>query len=122
VLTNLIGGNAIKFTPKGGPVSMATGPAENDDWLSISVSDSGPGIPENERAQIFNEFYQISRPGEEKVKGVGLGLASSKRLVEMNGGKIGVQSNHGAGSTFTFTVPLYREDWTTTELHRGVRI
>jgi len=86
------------------------------------VSDTGPGIPEDERVQIFDEFYQISRPGEEKAKGVGLGLAISKKLVEMNGGKISVQSNHGAGSVFTFTVPIYREDSNTTERHRGARI
>jgi signal transduction histidine kinase len=121
VLINLIG-NAIKFTPEGGKISVDIGPAEDDDWLSISVSDTGPGIPEEERYQIFDEFYQVSRPGEEKARGVGLGLAISKKLVEMYGGKISVQSDHGAGSMFTFTVPAYQEPTTTVDLHRGARI
>jgi signal transduction histidine kinase len=121
VLTNLIS-NAIKFTPKAGKVSVTIGPANNDDLLQISVSDTGPGIPEDECTRIFDEFYQISRPGEEKIKGVGLGLAISKKLVEMNGGKISVGSNHGAGSTFTFTVPAYRQDSTAAEFHLGARI
>jgi signal transduction histidine kinase len=121
VLTNLIG-NAIKFTPQGGKISVDLGPATDDEWITVSVSDTGPGIPEDERARIFDEFYQIGRPGEEKIKGVGLGLAISKKLVEMNGGKISVESNRGTGSTFTFTVPAYRQDSTTAELHRGAQI
>jgi len=111
VLTNLIG-NAIKFTPEGGNVSVRIDPSESGDWLSISVSDTGPGIPENERAQIFDEFYQISRSGAQKAQGVGLGLAISKKLVEMHGGKITVQSNHGHGSTFRFTMPTDRKEST----------
>jgi signal transduction histidine kinase len=103
VLTNLIG-NAIKFTPQDGNVSVAISPTGNDDWLSISVSDTGPGISEDERAQIFDEFYQIDRPGEEKAQGVGLGLAISKKLIDMHGGVISVDSVDGKGSTFTFTV------------------
>ena len=108
VLTNLIG-NAIKFTPQGGKVSVDLGPATDDEWIAINVSDTGPGIPEQERTQIFDEFYQISQPGEKKITGVGLGLAISKKLVEMNGGKISVRSTPGEGSTFTFTVPACRE-------------
>jgi signal transduction histidine kinase len=103
VLTNLID-NAIKFTPQDGNVRVAISPTGNDDWLSISVSDTGPGISEDERAQIFDEFYQIDRPGEEKAKGVGLGLAISKKLIDMHGGVISVDSVDGKGSTFTFTV------------------
>lgn len=113
VLINLIG-NAIKFTPEDGHVSIMIHPGENDDWLSISISDTGPGIPEEERTQIFDEFYQISRPGELKAKGVGLGLAISKKLVEMNGGTISVNSRPGGGSTFTFAVPAYKEGSTPT--------
>jgi signal transduction histidine kinase len=105
VLTNLIG-NAIKFTPRGGKVRVTTiHPAANDDWLRISVSDTGPGIPAEEAAKIFDEFYQISRPGEEKAKGVGLGLAICKKLIDMHRGHIGVDSEIGTGSTFYFTVP-----------------
>ena len=103
VLTNLIG-NAVKFTPNLGKVTMTVGPAENA-WLCISIADTGPGIPPEEASKIFDEFYQMSRPGREKSKGVGLGLAISKKLVEMHGGKITVDSIVGRGSNFSFTLP-----------------
>jgi signal transduction histidine kinase len=73
--------------------------------LEVSVSDAGPGISPNEVERIFQEFYQISEPGREKTTGVGLGLAISKKLVEMHGGKIAVESVPGQGSTFFFTIP-----------------
>ena len=122
VLNNLIG-NAIKFTLAGGKVSVdIISTVENDDSIAVSVSDTGPGIPPEECEQIFDEFYQMSRPGEEKAKGVGLGLAISKKLVEMNNGKISVESNIGSGTTFKFTVPAFREDPTIAEHYRGARI
>ena len=105
VLTNLIG-NAVKFTPNLGKVSMLVSPTKNA-WLQVSISDTGPGIPPGEAGKIFDEFYQMSHPGREKSKGVGLGLAISKKLVEMHGGKIGVESVVGRGSSFSFTVPAY---------------
>ena len=105
VLTNLIG-NAVKFTPNLGKVSMLVSPTKNA-WLQVSISDTGPGIPPEEAGKIFDEFYQMSHPGREKSKGVGLGLAISKKLVEMHGGKIGVESVVGRGSSFSFTVPAY---------------
>jgi signal transduction histidine kinase len=104
VLTNLIG-NAIKFTPNGGKVRLALEAAAKTGWLRLSVTDSGPGIPAEETGRIFEEFYQVNRRGGEKVKGVGLGLAISKKLVEMHGGRITVESIPGAGSTFSFTLP-----------------
>jgi signal transduction histidine kinase len=103
VLTNLIG-NAVKFTPDLGKVTMTVSPAQNA-WLQISVADTGPGFPPEEASKIFDEFYQMSRPGREKSKGVGLGLAISKKLVEMHGGKIAVESIIGRGSNFSFTLP-----------------
>ena len=122
VLNNLVG-NAIKFTLAGGKVSVdIISTVENDNSIAVSVSDTGPGIPPEECEQIFDEFYQISRPGEEKVKGVGLGLAISKKLVEMNNGKISVESKIGSGTTFKFTVPAFREDSTIAEHYRGARI
>jgi signal transduction histidine kinase len=104
VLTNLIG-NAVKFTPNLGKVTMTVSRAQ-DAWLQISIADTGPGIPPEEASKIFDEFYQMSRPGREKSKGVGLGLAISKKLVEMHGGKIAVDSVVGAGSNFSFTLPV----------------
>jgi signal transduction histidine kinase len=105
VLTNLIG-NAVKFTPNRGQVTMTVN-ATKDEWLQVSITDTGPGIPPEETGKIFDEFYQMSRPGRDKSKGVGLGLAISKKLVEMHGGKIMVESVVGRGSQFSFTVPAH---------------
>jgi signal transduction histidine kinase/HAMP domain-containing protein len=104
VLTNLIG-NAVKFTPHLGKVTMTVSRTQ-DAWLQVSIADTGPGIPPQEASKIFDEFYQMSRPGREKARGVGLGLAISKKLVEMHGGKIAVDSVVGGGSNFSFTLPV----------------
>lgn len=103
VLTNLIG-NALKFTPAGGEVTLAVR-SDPAGWLQVSVSDTGPGIAPDQADKVFDEFYQLRQPGEKKAGGVGLGLAISKRLIEMHGGKIWVQSAVGKGSLFTFTLP-----------------
>ncbi len=105
VLTNLVG-NAVKFTPNRGKVTMKVSPTSGE-WLEVSITDTGPGIPPEEASKIFDEFYQMSQPGREKSKGVGLGLAISKKLVEMHGGKIQVKSIFGSGSSFSFTVPAH---------------
>ena len=105
VLTNLIG-NAVKFTPRRGKVSMVVDSIKGA-WLEVSISDTGPGIPPEEATKIFDEFYQMNQPGRDKSKGVGLGLAISKKLVEMHGGKIGVESTVGRGSSFSFTIPSH---------------
>lgn len=103
VLTNLIG-NAIKFTPLRGKVNVAV-QRNGDGWPQVSIADTGPGVSSEEKDKIFDEFYQITRPGEKKSRGVGLGLPISKKLVEMHGGKIWVESEMGKGSIFYFTVP-----------------
>jgi signal transduction histidine kinase len=103
VLTNLIG-NAIKFTPPHGRVTVSS--ANNDaDWVRVSISDTGPGISANERERIFDKFYQVAENGGPKPKGTGLGLAISKTLVELHNGKIWVESEPSRGSTFYFTLP-----------------
>jgi PAS domain S-box-containing protein len=103
VLMNLIG-NALKFTPAGGKVTIAV--AKNSAaWMQISVTDTGPGIPAEEVNKVFGRFYQIGQAGTQKTQGTGLGLAISKALVEMHGGKIWVESEAGKGSTFSFTLP-----------------
>jgi signal transduction histidine kinase len=107
VLTNLIV-NAVKFSPAGGSLKLGMAPANDGGLLEVSVSDTGPGIPPAEVERIFQEFYQISQPGREKTLGVGLGLAISKKLVEMHGGKIRVESVPGEGSTFFFTLPAWQ--------------
>jgi signal transduction histidine kinase len=102
VLLNLVG-NAIKFTDSGEiRIDVAVG---NGDLL-VSVSDTGPGIPETDRAKIFEEFRQAEGSITQKKGGTGLGLAIAKRIVELHGGKIWVESEVGKGSTFTFSLPL----------------
>jgi signal transduction histidine kinase len=103
VLINLIG-NALKFTPAHGKVTIAV--AKNAaDWSQISVTDTGPGITADEASKVFGRFYQVGHAATQKSQGTGLGLAISKALVEMHGGKIWVESEVGEGSTFCFTLP-----------------
>jgi GAF domain-containing protein/sensor histidine kinase YesM len=102
VLLNLVG-NAIKFTDTGEVAMKAS--AENGSYI-IAVHDTGPGIAEADQAKIFEEFKQ-SESAQTKVKGgTGLGLSIAKRIVEMHGGKLWVESALGSGSTFFITVPL----------------
>jgi len=108
VLTNLIS-NAVKFTPSAGKVELGLETTGDGRWLQVGVSDTGPGIPPAEARLIFDEFYQINQPGQEKAKGVGLGLAICKKLVDMHGGHIRVESAVDQGSTFYFTVPAHRK-------------
>jgi signal transduction histidine kinase len=101
VVFNLLS-NAVKFTPAGGTVDVAA--ARFDGEVRVSVSDSGPGIAPEDQARIFEEFQQAAA-GKEQREGTGLGLALSKRLVELHGGHIWVESELGKGSTFVFTLP-----------------
>ena len=100
VLVNLIG-NAVKFTPASGTitVSVAVVGAEGARWAEIRVTDSGPGIPAAERAAIFQPYYRSE--GTATLPGIGLGLAISHALVEQMGGRLDVESEEGAGSSFT---------------------
>jgi signal transduction histidine kinase len=104
VVLNLIG-NAIKFTPEGGQVWLRAN--ASDEMLRVEVEDTGPGISGEDRERIFLEFEQakIGSTGS-KPEGTGLGLALAKKLVEMHGGTIGVESEVGKGSTFYFTLPV----------------
>jgi signal transduction histidine kinase len=104
VLLNLIG-NAIKFTPGEGKITI-TAELDSSEWIQISVSDTGQGIGAAECEKIFSKFYQVAEIGKSKPRGTGLGLAISKALVELHGGKIWVQSDLNSGSTFFFTLPL----------------
>jgi signal transduction histidine kinase len=99
VLGNLIG-NAAKFTPRGGRISV-TG-ATSDTEITIAVADTGPGIPPEDQEHIFDRFFRGSRPSGH---GAGLGLAIAHALVHAHAGKIGVDSTVGRGTTFWFTLP-----------------
>jgi signal transduction histidine kinase len=102
VIFNLLS-NAVKFTPEGGQVVVAT--ASRDHEVLISVTDTGPGIPLDDHERIFEEFQQTD-VGVQQREGTGLGLALSKRLVELHGGRIWVESEPGQGSCFVFTLPI----------------
>ena len=101
VVLNLLW-NAVKFTPPGGAVDVNA--ARVDGEVRVSVADTGPGIAPADQARIFEEFQQAAA-GKEQGEGTGLGLALSKRLVELHGGRIWVESEPGKGSTFVFTLP-----------------
>jgi GAF domain-containing protein len=102
VLLNLVG-NAIKFTDVG---EVAVKAAASNGAYTISVRDTGPGIAEADQAKIFDEFQQADSTQTKAKGGTGLGLSIAKRIIEMHGGKLWVESSLGAGSTFSFTVPL----------------
>lgn len=104
VITNLVT-NAVRYTPRGGEIQIAAAPRHNH-VLAISVSDTGRGIPHEYLPRIFDKFVQVPNAPS---GGVGLGLAISERIVEAHGGQIGVQSELGRGSTFTFTLPVASE-------------
>jgi len=100
-LLNLVG-NAIKFTDAG-EVTIRASTANG--WITVSVRDSGPGISATDQATIFQEFQQAKTPIRREEGGTGLGLTISKRIVELHGGRIWVESSLGQGSTFSFMLP-----------------
>lgn len=102
ILFNLVG-NAIKFTEKGF-VKVTVG--KKDEKLLISVQDTGTGIPANKREAIFNALEQVDGTTQREFAGTGLGLSISKKLVELHGGKLWVESTLGEGSIFYFTLPI----------------
>jgi signal transduction histidine kinase len=105
VLMNLVG-NAVKFTEVGEITVQVT---TSDGRFLVSVSDTGPGVPEAEEQKIFEEFQQAETPSTRKKGGTGLGLAIAKRIIELHGGRIWVESTPGQGSTFSFTIPIHVE-------------
>lgn len=104
VFINLIG-NAVKFTPINGKISIAGHAIDNT--VQIDITDNGCGIPQEAKEKIFEEFYRVENEINEQVKGTGLGLTLVKRIVEAHGGKIWVKSKIGEGSTFSFTLPQF---------------
>jgi PAS domain S-box-containing protein len=107
VLSNLIS-NAAKFSPPGGQIQIAVIRDGKD--ARVCVTDSGPGIPENFRARLFEKFSQLDTSSTRKLGGSGLGLHISKQLIEHMGGRIGVDSAEGLGSTFWIALPADTED------------
>jgi signal transduction histidine kinase len=103
VLLNLLS-NAVKFTPEGGRVGVTA--TASDGLVTIAVSDTGIGIAPEDQAAVFEEFRQVGGDGARKAEGTGLGLTLARKFVELHGGQIGVRSQLGQGSTFTFTLPM----------------
>jgi signal transduction histidine kinase len=102
VLLNLVG-NAIKFTDKG---EVAIRASATNGAFTVAVCDTGPGIPLVDQAKIFEEFQQADSSITRKKGGTGLDLSIAKRIIEMHGGRIWVESERGKGSTFCFTMPV----------------
>jgi DNA-binding response OmpR family regulator len=103
ILYNLLS-NAIKFTPQNGSITAEM--RVTDTQLQVSVSDTGIGMKPEEQQKVFKEFWQADSSFSRKYEGTGLGLALTKRIVEMHGGSIWFESEYGKGSTFHFTLPL----------------
>jgi NtrC-family two-component system sensor histidine kinase KinB len=104
VLTNLVS-NALRYTPRGGHIKLSAEPF--GPYVQISVRDDGAGIPYEYQSKVFDKFVQVK--SDKAVGGSGLGLAICKEIVRTHGGTIWVDSAPGAGSTFTFTLPIWEE-------------
>ena len=106
VLVNLVG-NAVKFTPEDGTIRVTTAAlhADNREWGVVSVTDTGPGIPDADLNAVFTPYYRAASAA--RVPGVGLGLAISHALIEQMGGTLSVESRLGAGTCFTTRLPAF---------------
>ncbi|MCA9422548.1 MAG: HAMP domain-containing histidine kinase, partial [Nitrospira sp.] len=103
ILTNLVH-NAHKFTPEHGHIRVKACPAPPD-YILLKISDTGPGIPREAQASLFQPFFQAHRVPEIGTQGLGLGLSIVKQLVELHGGTITVESQPGEGATFCLRLP-----------------
>ncbi len=104
-LVNLIG-NAIKFTPSGGTITIEAHRSEDETSIVFSVSDTGEGIPEESFERIFEKFGQVETRKAGRMMSTGLGLTFCKLAVEAHGGHIGVESTPGEGATFCYAIPI----------------
>lgn len=117
ILTNLLH-NAIKFTPEGGRIAVRV-QTDAPNLVRVSVADSGPGIPPEALAKIFDPFFRVGQEHRGSPKGLGLGLSIAKTLVELHGGSITVKSQPGRGCDFVFTLPL-SPAWKARQSRRGM--
>ncbi len=107
VIANLLS-NARKYSPAGGSIRITA--TAVDDWVRVSVQDSGLGVPRNALHRLFETFYRVDNTDRREIAGTGLGLAISKRIIQSFGGTIGIESEGlGMGSCVTFTLPVARE-------------
>ncbi|PKV52181.1 PAS domain S-box-containing protein [Aquimarina sp. MAR_2010_214] len=119
ILINLIG-NAIKFTQTGEiTIQVKTEESSTEGIIiNFSVKDTGVGIPENKLKNIFESFYQVHKPGKDKIEGTGLGLSISKQLIELQGGILKAESKPGAGSTFDFSITYGKSNFRSTGINK----
>ena len=102
VVRNLIE-NAIKYSPEGSKIDI--GAQSGDDYVTVWVADRGPGVADDEKIRVFEQFYRVERPESRGIGGTGLGLYIVKHLLEMQGGRIEIRDRPGGGSVFAFTLP-----------------
>ena len=105
VLMNIVS-NAIKFTPKGGTITLSAILPEKGKRMEISIADTGVGIPKNDLSKIFGKFQQAKNRMAGDISGTGLGLAIAQEIIQLHKGEISVDSEEGKGTTFTFTLPV----------------
>ncbi len=120
ILINLLG-NAIKFTHKG-EITIHVKPEKIEEkhlTINFSVKDTGVGIPKDKLNTIFESFYQIHKPGKNKIEGTGLGLSISKQLIELHGSKLNAQSKPGIGSTFDFSLRYSKSNFKSSSEHKN---
>ena len=103
VVTNIIG-NAIKYTPDGGRISVKVAKKEGD-MYAISVTDTGVGIPGEDLEHIFERFYRVDKSRSTDAGGTGLGLSIAKDIIDAHGGDISINSEYGKGTTVVITLP-----------------
>lgn len=120
VLVNLLG-NAIKYTSPGGSIRVGTSVREADGahWGAITVADTGPGIPPEKLAAIFQPYYRLPGAEDDAPEGVGLGLAISRELIRKMGGDIEVESELGHGAVFTVRLPMVAQTEVPAEVRPG---
>jgi CheY-like chemotaxis protein/AraC-like DNA-binding protein/anti-sigma regulatory factor (Ser/Thr protein kinase) len=119
VINNLLS-NAFKFTQEGGIIELKV--SKDEEYVNISIQDTGVGIPKEKISKIFDRFYQVDGTHKREYEGTGIGLALSKELIELHKGKIGVESVEGKGTTITISIPLGKKHFKTEEIRKYVRV
>ncbi len=120
VLFNLID-NAMRYTPVGGQIVVSA--RQDDQWIEVTVSDTGSGIPKEELPYVFERFHRVDRSRSHETGGSGLGLAIVKAIISKHGGQVSVESDLGSGTTIHFTLPVYRTDETSEKhLHKETKL